>query len=81
MVGNEELDGRWDQTGCRRPDFEKWQGDMKEKSAERAARNAEEDAVDRRDHPRGVLPRRGGVGRHPCGTQPHGEADQLAARS
>lgn len=28
-----------------RADFEKWQGDMKEKSAERAAENAEDDAV------------------------------------
>lgn len=33
------------QINSMRADFEKWQGDMKEKSAERAAENAEEDAV------------------------------------
>ena len=67
------------QINSMRADFEKWQGDMKEKSAERAAENAEEDAVVAvtlaaycLDAAEWAVVR---------AELAHGEADQLAARS
>ena len=78
VVGNEELDRASDQLDARRL-REVRQGDMKEKSAERAAENAEEDAVVAvtlaaycLDAAEWAVVR---------AELAHGEADQLAARS